>query len=101
VPGSRTCLNHAEFVVVGWSNPEGSRPYVGALLLGYFEPYGQLIYAGRVGTGMSQRALATLHRRLPPLAIKKMPPPPRENRFGRPLELAKVHWIRPELVAES
>jgi ATP-dependent DNA ligase len=28
------------------------------------------------------------------------PPPPRDNRFGRPLELAKVHWIRPELVAE-
>ena len=52
---------------------------------------------------MSQRTLATLHKRLKPLAIKKMPlagPPPREQRFGGPLEFAKVHWVRPELVAE-
>jgi ATP-dependent DNA ligase len=52
---------------------------------------------------MSQRTLATLHKRLQPLAIKEMPlaaPPPRDTRFGRPLELARVHWIRPELVAE-
>ena len=109
LPGERgawvktKCLNRAEFVVVGWSDPEGSRPYVGALLLGYFEPDGRLVYAGRVGTGMSQKTLATLHKRLRPLAIKKMPlaaPPPRDTRFGRPLELAKVHWVRPELVAE-
>ena len=109
LPGDRgawvktKCLNRAEFVVVGWSDPEGSRPHVGALLLGYYEPDGRLIYAGRVGTGMSQKTLATLHKRLRPLAIRKMPlaaPPPRDNRFGRPLELAKVHWLRPELVAE-
>ena len=109
LPGDRgawiktKCLNRAEFVVVGWSDPEGSRPYVGALLLGYFEADGRLIYAGRVGTGMSQKTLATLHKRLRPLAIRKMPlaaPPPRDTRFGRPLELAKVHWVRPELVAE-
>jgi DNA ligase D-like protein (predicted ligase) len=109
LPGDRgawvktKCLNRAEFVVVGWSEPEGSRPYVGALLLGYFEPDGRLVYAGRVGTGMSQKTLATLHKRLQPLAIKKMPlvaPPPRDNRFGRPLELARAHWVQPELVAE-
>ena len=112
LPGDRgawiktKCLNRAEFVVVGWLDPEGSRPYVGALLLGYFGGAGevvQLIYAGRVGTGMSEKTLATLHKRLRPLTIRKMPlaaPPPRDNRFGRPLELAKVHWLRPELVAE-
>src|SRR5580704_10604465 len=109
LPGDRgawvktKCLNRAEFVVVGWSDPEGSRPYVGALLLGYFDSDGRLVYAGRVGTGMSQKTLAALHKRLRPLAIRKMPlasPPPRDNRFGRPLELARVHWIRPELVAE-
>ena len=44
-----------------------------------------------------------LHRRLEPLAIPKMPlsaPPPRRSRFGGPLALSKVHWVRPELVAE-
>lgn len=109
LPGDRgawvktKCLNRAEFVVVGWSDPEGSRPYLGALLLGYYEPDGRLVYAGRVGTGMSEKTLASLHKRLKPLAIKRMPlaaPPPRDNRFGRPLELAKAHWVRPELVAE-
>ena len=70
LPGDRgawvktKCLNRAEFVIVGWSDPEGSRPYVGALLLGYFEPDGRLVYAGRVGTGMSQKTLTTLHKRL-------------------------------------
>jgi hypothetical protein len=51
------CLNRAEFVVIGWSDPEGSRPYVGALLLGYYESDGRLVCAGRVGTGMSQKTL--------------------------------------------
>ena len=52
---------------------------------------------------MNQKTLATLHKRLRPLGVKKMPlaaPPPRDTRFGRPLELVKVHWVHPELVAE-
>ena len=42
-------LNRQEFVVVGWSDPEGTRPHLGALLLGYYTDDGELIYAGRVG----------------------------------------------------
>jgi bifunctional non-homologous end joining protein LigD len=61
-PGRRTwlkikCLNREEFVVVGWSDPEGSRHRIGALLLGYYTPDGKLIYAGRAGTGMPEREL--------------------------------------------
>lgn len=109
VPGSRglwlksKCLNRVEFVVVGWTDPEGSRPYVGALLLGYYTPDGRLIYAGRVGTGMRVAELRRVYDRLQPLAIDKMPldvPPPRDSRFGSPLVLSRVHWVRPELVAE-
>jgi ATP-dependent DNA ligase len=79
LPGDRgawvksKCLNRAEFVVVGWSDPEGSRPLIGALLLGYYEPDGRLVYAGRVGTGMPRKTLQMLHDRLRPLAIPKMP----------------------------
>ena len=43
-----------EFVVVGWSDPEGSRHRIGSLLLGYYTPEGKLIYAGRAGTGMPE-----------------------------------------------
>jgi ATP-dependent DNA ligase len=52
---------------------------------------------------MSQKTLATLPKRLKPLAVRTMSlaaPPPRDNRFGVPVELAKAHWVWPELVAE-
>jgi hypothetical protein len=44
-------LNRQEFVIVGWSDPEGTRPHLGALLLGYYTDDGKLAYSGRVGTG--------------------------------------------------
>ena len=109
VPGNRglwlktKCLNREEFIVVGWTDPEGSRPRLGALLLAYYDPDGRLIYAGRAGTGMSEEELERVWRRLQPLISKTMPldvPPPRESRFGSPLELSRVHWVRPELVVE-
>ena len=96
-------LNRQEFVVVGWSDPEGSRPYLGALLLGYYDDDGKLIYAGRVGTGMPMKVLADLRRRLDPLTRKTSPlsvRPPRSTRLGSPLVLSRVHWVEPKLVAE-
>jgi bifunctional non-homologous end joining protein LigD len=109
VPGDRglwlktKCLNREEFIVVGWTDPEGSRPYVGAVLLGHYDERGRLIYAGRGGTGISDAELERLWRRLQPLGTKTMPldaPPPRTTHFGSPLELSRVHWVRPELVVE-
>ena len=81
-------LNRQEFVIVGWSDPEGSRPDLGALLLGYYTDDGKLIYAGRVGTGMPVKVLADVRRRLEPLSRKTSPlsvSPPRSTRFGSPL----------------
>jgi ATP-dependent DNA ligase len=58
-PGNRSlwltvkCLNREEFVVVGWTDPEGSRPWLGALLLAYYAADGRLVYAGRAGTGIN------------------------------------------------
>jgi ATP-dependent DNA ligase len=95
------CLSRAESVVVGWTGPEGSRPFLGTLLLGYFDNDGRLLYAGRVGMGMSQKTLALLHRRLKPLVIRAMPLVPKETRFGGKLALSRVHWVRPKLVAKS
>jgi DNA ligase D-like protein (predicted ligase) len=97
------CLNRQEFVVVGWTDPEGSRPHLGALLLGYYTDDGKLIYAGRVGTGLPDKVLADLRRRLDPLGRASSPlnaPPPRKTRFGSPLVLSRVHWVEPQLVAE-
>jgi hypothetical protein len=97
------CLHREEFVVVGWTDPEGSRPWLGALLLAYYDPEGRLVYAGRAGVGISNAELERLWHRLQPLATSEMPldvPPPRTSRFGSPLVLSRVHWVRPELVAE-
>ena len=73
------------------------------MLLAYYDPDGRLVYAGRAGTGINTAELERLWRRLQPLATSKMPldvPPPRDSRFGSPLVLSRVHWVRPELVAE-
>jgi DNA ligase D-like protein (predicted ligase) len=97
------CLNREEFVVVGWSDPEGSRHRIGSLLLGYYTPDGTLTYAGRAGTGMPVAELERLWQRLQPLIVDRMPlaiPPPRSTRFGSPLVLSRVHWVRPEMVIE-
>jgi bifunctional non-homologous end joining protein LigD len=53
--------------VVGWTDPEGRRPYLGALLLAYYDPGGRLVYAGRAGTGINTAELQRLSR-LQPLA---------------------------------
>ena len=97
------CLHREEFVLVGWTDPEGTRPWLGALLLAYYDPEGRLVYAGRVGTGINAAELERLWRRLRPLAVSKMPlavAPPHASRFGSPLVLSRVHWVRPDLVVE-
>jgi ATP dependent DNA ligase C terminal region len=94
------CLDREEFGVVGWTDAEGSRPFIGALLLACYDPDGRLIYAGRVGSGMRADQLADLLRRFQPLRTNRMPldvAPPRSTRFGL---LSRVHWVRPELVVE-
>jgi DNA ligase D-like protein (predicted ligase) len=67
------CLNRDEFVVVGFSDPEGSRHRIEALLLGYYTPEGKLIYAGRAGTGLPGAELERLWQSLQPLAVDKNP----------------------------
>ncbi len=50
------CLNREEFVVFGWTDPEGSRPHIGALLC-YYTDDGRLHYAGRAGSGITAKEL--------------------------------------------
>jgi len=72
-------------------------------LLAYYTPDGRLIYAGRAGVWINNAELERLWRHLQPLATSEMPLdvlPPRTSRFGSPLVLNRVHWVRPELVVE-
>ncbi|HUH13006.1 MAG TPA: DNA ligase D [Longimicrobiales bacterium] len=90
------CLRRQEFVVVGWSEPKGSRTALGALLLGVHDDEGRLVAAGKVGTGFTEASLRQLLRRLEPLEREGSPlaDPPRGA------AARGVHWVEPELVAE-
>ena len=88
------CLHRQEFVIGGYTDPSGSRPGFGALLLGVYEDK-RLVYAGRVGTGFNTALLKTLAARLKSLQQGRSP---FHNRVPGPLR--DVHWVRPELVAE-
>jgi DNA ligase D-like protein (predicted ligase) len=90
------CEAGQELVVVGWTDPEGSRVALGALLLGYWDRTSgdDLVYAGKVGTGFSQAVLRDLHVRLSKLELEESPC------TRGPLPRKSVHWARPELVAQ-
>jgi bifunctional non-homologous end joining protein LigD len=110
VPGKRTGswlkvknLNRQEFVIGGWQPGEGRRRNrLGAILLGYFDD-GKLRYAGKVGTGFSDRELDDLKERLAPLARKGNPfaarRGPREANFVDPRLVAEIEFR--ELTAEG
>ena len=67
------CESGQEFVIGGFTDPRGSRTGFGALLLGYYDPGHQLVYAGKVGTGFNQRTLDSLHATLAGLEQDRPP----------------------------
>ena len=87
------CVRDQEFVIGGWTDPQGSRAAFGALLLGYHDD-GAFVYAGKVGTGFDDRLLRSLGERLARLERDRSP-----FDRGRVRERG-VHWVRPELVAQ-
>lgn len=91
------CHREQEFVVGGFTEPRGSRPHLGALLLGVYGAGGALAYAGKVGTGWSDATARALRERLEPLrtAACAFAPPPRgvaEARFVEPRLVAAVRF---------
>jgi bifunctional non-homologous end joining protein LigD len=81
-----------EFIIVGYTAPEGARKHFGALLLGAYD-HGKLCYVGKVGTGFTRQSLATLFRSFQPLVTEKVPvvDPPQEK---------DVTYLAPRLVAQ-
>ena len=84
-----------EFVIVGFTEPGGSRSHLGALLLGVRRGK-SLVYSGKVGTGFDERSLQDLHERLSPLEIDA----PKLEHAPRGADIRGVHWVKPKLVAE-
>jgi bifunctional non-homologous end joining protein LigD len=87
------CSKRQEFVIVGHTDPKGSRSGFGSLLLAvHDEKTGKLRYAGNVGTGFDDALLRSIKAKLEALATQKAP-------FEVPRGV-KGHWVRPKLVAE-
>jgi bifunctional non-homologous end joining protein LigD len=90
------CTHRQEFVVVGYTDPKGSRPGLGALLVAYYSDDGKkLVYAGKVGTGFDTAILCDLRGRLDRIARDKCPLSGAKTDMG-----PNVHWVEPQLVAE-
>jgi len=90
------CTLRQEFVVVGFTDPQGARTGLGALLVGYHDENGRLTYGGKVGTGFDTRTLRDLSKRFAKLAVRESPlqaPAPKSETRG-------AHWVRPEMVVE-
>ncbi|HET9943384.1 MAG TPA: DNA ligase D [Terriglobia bacterium] len=82
------------FVIGGFTPPEGSRKYFGALLLGLYNREGDLIHVGRAGGGFDDGTLKDIWQQLKPLVISKTP-------FKAiPNEIRKSSWVEPKLVCE-
>ncbi|HEY2377093.1 MAG TPA: non-homologous end-joining DNA ligase [Gemmatimonadaceae bacterium] len=83
-----------EFVVGGYTEPRNSRQHLGAILLGYYDDSGHLVYAGHTGGGFSRASLGAMYRQLHALERKTSPfvKEPRTNE--------RAHWVRPRVVVE-
>jgi bifunctional non-homologous end joining protein LigD len=90
------CLQRQEFVVVGYTDPGGSRSGFGALLVATrASATAPLRYAGKVGTGFDERLLKSLHARL--AALERRTAPVESTKH---VQKHGVHWVEPKLVAE-
>jgi bifunctional non-homologous end joining protein LigD len=87
------CSANQELVIGGWTDPQGSREFLGALLVGYHDADGALRYAGKVGTGFNRATLRDLHGKLKSRARETSP-------FVDAPRLKAAHWVRPNLVGE-
>jgi bifunctional non-homologous end joining protein LigD len=95
-----------EFVIGGYTDPEGTRPHFGAILVGVNQGK-KLIYTGKVGTGFDRKRLAALHAAFKKIARKSCPfanlPEKHGGRWRQGITLAEMkrcHWIDPVMVCQ-
>ncbi len=90
------CVLRQEFVIGGFTDPEGSRQGIGALLAGYYDDDRRLVFAGKVGTGFTTAGSLDLRRKLEAIEQPGCPFTPRPAGWlGN-----NAHWVKPALVAE-
>jgi bifunctional non-homologous end joining protein LigD len=100
------CVNEQEFVIGGFTPPQGARKHFGAVLVGYYEK-NRLLFAGKVGTGFDTKSLASLHKKFksekrPDCPFADLP----SNQGGQwvqgitPSMMRKIEWVNPVFVCQ-
>lgn len=100
------CIQEQEFVIGGYTPPEGARQHFGALLVGVYEKKA-LRFSGKVGTGFTSAMLQKLHRQMRALKQDDCPfsnlPEREQGRWAQnitPREMSQCHWVEPRLVCQ-
>ena len=88
------CELAQEFVVGGFTDPQGKRVGLGALLVGYYEG-DDFVFAGKIGTGFDTKLLTELRARLDQIEIDKAP-----FTKSKGLPRLRAHWVKPEIVVQ-
>jgi ATP-dependent DNA ligase len=88
------CEASQEFVVGGFTDPQGARVGLGALLVGYYEG-DDFVFAGKIGTGFDTKLLLDLRRRLDAIEVPHSP-----FTKAKGLPRLRAHWVRPQLVVQ-
>jgi bifunctional non-homologous end joining protein LigD len=100
------CVNEQEFVIGGYTPPQGARKHFGAILVGYYENK-KVVFAGKVGTGFTTKSLATLYKKFRTEERSECPfvdlPSKQNGQWVQgitPSMMRKMHWINPVFVCE-
>jgi len=100
------CVSEQEFVIGGYTPPEGARQYFGALLVGYYEKK-RLLFAGKVGTGFNTKMLAMLYKKFQGAARRDCPFADLPSKQGgqwvqgiTPGMMRKISWIDPVFICQ-
>jgi bifunctional non-homologous end joining protein LigD len=100
------CVNEQEFVIGGFTPPQGARQHLGAILVGYYEGK-KLLFAGKVGTGFNTKSLASLHKKLKSEKREDCPFADLPSKQGgqwvqgiTPSMMRKIHWVNPAFVCQ-
>ena len=100
------CVNEQEFVIGGYTPPQGARKHFGALLVGYYDN-NKLVFAGKVGTGFTAKSLSILHKKFQKEARSDCPfvdlPSKQNGQWVQgitPSMMKQMHWVNPTFVAQ-
>ena len=100
------CVNEQEFVIGGYTPPQGARKHFGAMLVGYYDN-NKLVFAGKVGTGFTAKSLSMLHKKFQKEARDDCPfvdlPSKQNGQWVQgitPSMMKKMHWVNPKFVAQ-